>query len=43
MAEPECGRNVSKAGGLRRLKSSRELVFVLFINVPTLNKTFDLI
>ena len=25
------------------LKSSRELKFVLFVNVPTLNKTFDLI
>jgi hypothetical protein len=25
------------------LKSSRELMFILFVNVPTLNKTFDLI
>ena len=25
------------------IKRSRELVFVLFVNVPTLNKTFDLI
>ena len=24
------------------LKSARELAFVLFVNVPTLNKTFDL-